>query len=288
MPDNARPSLIKPPAGVYTRRTILKMAGATAAAVAAGGVLAACGGGSASPSGSAKPSLAPVGGAFNLFTWAGYDGTGVPAMDGFYADKKIGLNVKYISNENLETFLKAPGSEEWDASSNNQGDCEYGFSQGIQSEITVDEVPALANMIDFFKNGEFWKVRDGVYNSVPWTFGPIGICTRKDKLPGGVPSYDTLFDPKLKGRIGTYDDALNMISTAACATGNDPHFLTRDQLNGPVKEWLVMLKPQLKVLSTSIGDQINLLLAGDVDVESWGSSGSCSRPGSRATRTSRS
>jgi spermidine/putrescine-binding protein len=38
-------------------------------------------------------------------------------------------------------------------------------------------------------------------------------------------------------------------------------------LNGPVKDWLVKLKPQLKVLSTSIGDQINLLVAGDVDIE---------------------
>jgi spermidine/putrescine-binding protein len=34
-----------------------------------------------------------------------------------------------------------------------------------------------------------------------------------------------------------------------------------------VKEWLTKLKPQLKVLSTSIGDQLNLLESGDVDIE---------------------
>jgi spermidine/putrescine-binding protein len=273
---------LRPPSGVYTRRSFLRLSAGAVAAVGAGGVLAACGSGSsptptaastaaATSAATAVPTAAPtaaaVGGPFNLFTWAGYDGTGVPAMDKFYAGNKIQLNPKYISNENLETFLKAPGADQWDASSNNQGDCEYGYSQGIESEITVAEVPALGTMMDFFKNGDFWKIRDGVYNSVPWTFGPIGINTRKDKVPGGVPSYEALFDAKLKGRIGTYDDALNMVSLGACATGNDPHLLTREQLNGPVKDWLVRLKPQLKVLSSSIGDQVNLLLSGDVDIE---------------------
>ncbi len=266
MSQDLRPSVIRPPNGVYTRRSFLRYAGGAAAAIGAGGVLAACGAGaSPSPSGSAKPTLAPVGGPFNLFTWAGYDGKGV--IDNWYSTSKIELNVKYISNENLEVFLKAPGSDQWDASSDNQGDCEYAFSQGISSEITVDEVPALGKMMDFFKNGEFWKVRDGVYNSVPWTFGPIGINTRTDKVAGGIPTYETLFDSKYTQRIGTYDDALNMISLGACATGNDPHLLTKDQLNGPVKDWLVRLKPQLKVLSASIGDQVNLLMSGDVDIE---------------------
>ena len=102
---------------------------------------------------------------------------------------------------------------------------------------------------------------------MPWTYGPIGLNYRKDKLPNGVPSYELLFDPKMKGRVGAYDDALNMISMAACATGTDPHYLTSAELNGPVKEWLVMLKPQLKSLTTSIGDQVNLLTSGDVDIE---------------------
>jgi spermidine/putrescine transport system substrate-binding protein len=271
------------PDGVFTRRQFLYIAGGTVAVTAAGTVLAACGTSAttaptaaptaaaptAAPTAapSAAPSAGAVGGDFNLFTWAGYDGKGVPAMDKFYADNKINLNVKNISNEVLENFLKAPGSEMWDASSDNQGDTEYAFTSGISSEITVDEVPALAKMYPFFKDNAFWKVRDGVYNSVPWTWGPIGINTRKDKVPDGIPTYEVLFDPKFTGRIGTYDDALNMVSTAAVATGNDPNFLTRDQLNGPVKDWLLKLKPQLKVLSTSIADQLNLLISGDVDVE---------------------
>jgi spermidine/putrescine-binding protein len=192
-------------------------------------------------------------------------------IDDWYQQNNIALDVKYISNENLVNFMKSPGSEKWDASSVNQGDAEYLFANKVSSPITVDEVPALGTMLPFFKDGTFWKVSDGVYNSVPWTWGPIGINTRPEKVPAdALKSWQGLLDPKWKGRIGTYDDALNMISAASVATGNDPGKLTLDQLNGPVKDFLVKLKPQLKVLSTSIGDQVNLLVSGDVDIEILG------------------
>ena len=84
----------------------------------------------------------------------------------------------------LENYLKTPAGKDWDASSNNQGDCEYGYTAGIESPISVEEVPALGKMYDTFKNGPFWNVCDGIYNSVPWTWGPIGINTRTDKVPG--------------------------------------------------------------------------------------------------------
>lgn len=281
---------LRPPQGVYSRRYFLKVSAAGAVTVAAGGFLAACSSAASSlaPSASSagspaasmpsspaspapsfvQPSLGAVGGTYSMFTWAGYDGKGIPEIDAWYKQNNVQLDVKYISNENLVTFMKSPGSEKWDSSSVNQGDAAYIFQAGVSSPVFVSEVPALANMYDFFKNGSFFKIADGVYSCVPWTWGPLGINTRPDKVPAdALKSWNGLLDPKWKGRIGTYDDALNMISTACCATGKDPAVLTSADLNGPVKDWLVKLKPQLKVLSTSIGDQINLLVSGDVDIE---------------------
>jgi spermidine/putrescine-binding protein len=271
------------PDGVFTRRQFLYLAGGTVAVTAAGTVLAACGASattaptaapSAAPSGgtggcpTVTPSTAKVGGTFNNFTWAGYDGVGVPEMDKFFADNGIQMNKKAISNENRVTYFKSPAGQEWDASSLNQGEGNYHYSQGIAAPISVAEVPALAKMYDFIKETPLFKICDGTYNAVPWTFGPLGINTRPDKVPAdALESYEGLFDAKWKGRIGTYDDALNMISLGAVATGKDPAKLTRDELNGPVKDWLKRLQPQLKVLSTSIGDQVNLLASGDVDIE---------------------
>ncbi len=270
---------IKPPPGVYTRRMFMRMAGATTVLAASGNVLAACGAGAASPSTIGAPSptagapsptagdpsptaAAVVGGDVNVFTWGGYEGSGI--IDDWYASNSLKLNVKAITLPGgIPTTIQQGG---WDASSANQGDAEYYHGLGISSEITVDEVPALAKMLPFFQEGSFWKIRDGVYNSVPWTWGPIGFMARPDRIPeGSIKSYWDLTKPEFKDRLGTFDDPLNMIATGAVANQLDPGALTREQLNGPVRDYLEKLVPNLKILAASLGDQINTLAAGDVD-----------------------
>src|SRR3990172_2799102 len=221
-------SPLRPPAGVYNRRHFLRITAAGVVTVAAGGVLAACdlgssatgtpgesstGAGSSPTGGAATPGA--VGGTLSLFTWAGYDGKGVKTFDDWYASSGIELDVKYISNENLLNFMKSPGSEKWDGSSVNQGDAEYFYAQGVTSAITAAEVPAFNDMYDFFKDGPLFKVSDGVYNSVPWTLGPLGINTRPDKVPAdALRSWEGLLDPKWQGRVGAHDSSLHTISTA--------------------------------------------------------------------------
>jgi spermidine/putrescine-binding protein len=269
---------IQRPKGVITRRQFLYIAGGTVTVAATGGVLAACGGGSPSPIPSAaasggSPSPIPsaaactdVGGKFSLFTWAGYSGVEVPAMKAWWDSGKITLNEKNVSNEQMVTFMKAPGYEGWDAFTINQGDNQYYFGQGIMSEVSVDEVPALAKMYKGVRDNPIFKIRDGVYNAVPWTMGPLGINYIKGKIDP-VASYAEVLEPRFKNRVGCYDDALNMIATAACAVKLDPAVLTREQLSGPVKDWLVALRPQLKLISPSLGDQLTTLVGGDVDLQ---------------------
>jgi spermidine/putrescine-binding protein len=256
----------KAPPGVYSRRTFLRFAGATGILAATGGVLAACGGnggGSSATVGAATAGTTePVGGTFNIFTWGGYEGKGI--IDDWYKQEGIKLNAKPITTPGgIPPTIQQGG---WDASSANQGDAEYYYALGISSKITVDEVPALAKMYPFFRDGSFWKIEDGVYNSVPWTWGPIGVTARSDRIPEGtIKSYWDLTQPQYKNRLETFDDPLNMISTGACAAGLDPGKVTRDQLNGPIKDYLTQLRPNLKILATSLGDQITNLVGGDVD-----------------------
>jgi len=267
--------LLRPPEGVYTRRAFLRVAGTGAIAVAGGGLLAAClpsggatsapsvGGSSAVPSGAgASPSAGAVGGDFNIFTWGGYEGSGI--IDDWYSANGLKLNAKAISTPGgIPTTIQQGG---WDASSVNQGDAEYYAELGIASEITVDDVPALARMLPFFRDGALFKIRDGVYNSVPWTWGPIAFMARPDRIPEGtITSYFDLTKPEFAGRLETFDDPLNMVATGAVANGLNPGALTREELNGPVRDYLVQLQPSLKILAGSIGDQVNNLVAGDVD-----------------------
>ena len=258
---------IQLPAGVVTRRRFLYIAGGTITVAATGGFLAACGasGSSASPVPSAQ-ACTDVGGELALFTWAGYEGTDVAAMKAWWDKSGIKPNVKFVGNENMVTFMKAPGHESWSAFTVNQGDNNAYFETGIMSEISVDEVPEMAGMYTGIKDNPIFKLRDGVYNAVPWTMGPLGINYIKGKIDP-VTSYDDVLAPRFKNRVGCFDDALNMIATAACAVSLDPAVLTRDQLNGPVRDWLVALRPQLKLISPSLGDQLTTLVSGDVDLQ---------------------
>ena len=279
---NKRP--LNAPDGVISRRHFLYIAGGTVAVTVGAPILAACGA-SATPAPTAAPTTAPtavpsgvpcptvtpsttaIGGPLNMFTWAGYEGAGVAEMEQWYKDNNIQLNVKNISNEDPIAFFKSPAGQDWDAGSLNQGETWYNYDQGVLAAVSVEEIPAFKKMYPFFQESDLFKICDGVYYAIPWTAGPLLINTLPEKVPAdALESYEGLFDPKWKGRIATYDDALNMISLGAVATGNDPGKLTREQLNGPVSEWLKRLVPQLKVLATSIGDQVNLLVSGDVDI----------------------
>ena len=182
------------PKGVFTRRDFLRISAAGAITVAAGGLMAQRI--SAQPAAAASPLVGCTpGGPLNLFTWQGYEGTGVPTMDAFYADNGIELNMTPIGNENLLQVMKSPGGETWDAFSVNQGDNGYYYSQGILSPIHVEEVPNLATMYPAILDNPIWKVGDGLYNAVPWTFGPIGINYLKSKYPDGINAYAAALDP---------------------------------------------------------------------------------------------
>jgi len=250
--------------GVFTRRDFLRISAAGAVTVAVGGALSRSVLAQPAPAASPLVGCTP-GGPLNLFTWQGYEGMGVPSMEAFYADNDIQLNITPIGNENLLVVMKSPGGENWDAFSVNQGDNGYYYSQGVLSPIHVDEVPNLAKMYPQVADNPIWKVGDGLYNAIPWTFGPIGINWLKSRIPDGIDAYAAALDPAY--RVGTYDSSLNMVSTAACAVGLDPGALTREQLNGPVKEWLMAVRPQLKVISTSLGDQLTVLLSEEVDFQ---------------------
>jgi spermidine/putrescine-binding protein len=129
--------------------------------------------------------------------------------------------------------------------------------------MTLEQVHGLAGLMSAFQ-GTPWKNDDGTYNGVPWTWGFTGLTYNVSNVPEPK-SWQDILDPQYKGRVSTIDGAMNNVATAAIAVGIDPDTMTTDQLNGPVKDWLLKLKGQIRALAPSIGDQISLLVSGDVD-----------------------
>ena len=134
---------------------------------------------------------------------------------------------------------------------------------GLIRPMTVEEVPGLTGLMPAFQVDP-WKNADGTYNAAPWTWGFSGLTYRTDRVPAPKSWHDIL-DPKYKGRVSTVDGALNNVALGSLAVGIDPDTLTTAQLNAEVKDYLVQLRGQIRALAPSIGDQISLLVSGDVD-----------------------
>jgi len=248
-----------------TRRTFLKVGTGGLMALGAGGILAACG--SSSSSSTSSSTTAKVGGEFYIYTYEGYD-----LMKPFAGwRKQVGIDQKnkfIAGGEDIAVVIKSPAGKKIDASSVNQAFNSYWGRLGLLSDISVDEVPGLADMYPFFRDSPIWKNPNGTYNSIPWTWGAVALNYAKGKPKPG--SWNDLLDPSLKGRVSTLDDAYNNVSIAAIALGLDLTHITPDQLNGPIKDWLMRLKANVKTFAGSIGDQVNLLAGGEVDYMSVG------------------
>ena len=86
--------------------------------------------------------------------------------------------------------------------------------------LSSKDVPSLAKMYPYFRDNPIWRWAraSDTWNSVPWTWGAIGVNYLSDKVAKPT-SWDVLIDPKNRGRVGTYDDAYNNVSIAAIARG---------------------------------------------------------------------
>ncbi|HEX3300208.1 MAG TPA: ABC transporter substrate-binding protein [Actinomycetota bacterium] len=244
------------------RRRFLALGGGTALA----GLLAACGLSSSSSStpGTAAPtSLPPVGGDLNLYVWEGYD-IPDPSFKKWLDSQNITEHTKFITQpEEVPTVLKGPGGDKWDMSYGDNVVLSYYKELGLLTPMTVDQVPGLNGLMSAFQSAP-WKNDDGTYNGVPWTWGFTGLTYNVDNVPAPK-SWNDILDPSYQGRVSTIDGAMNNVATASIAVGIDPDTMTTDQLNGPIKDWLVKMKGQIRALAPSIGDQISLLVSGDVD-----------------------
>jgi len=249
---------------VLDRRRFLLLSGGAAMA----SVLAACGlsnnnnGTTVSPA-AASASLPPVGGPINLYVWEGYD-VPDPSFKKWLKSQNLVEHVKYITQpEEVPTVLKGPGGDMWDMSYGDNVVLSYYKQLGLLTPMTLDQVPGLTGLMSAFQTAP-WKNDDGTYNGVPWTWGFTGLTYNVSNVPNPK-SWQDIFNAKYKGRVSTIDGAMNNVATAAVALGIDPDTMTTDQLNGPVTGWLKQLVAQTRTLANSIGDQISLLVSGDVD-----------------------
>lgn len=203
-----------------------------------------------------------IGGRLDVYTWEGYELKSQAAA--WRKQNGVKLNVVGYIGQGSDVLakIKSPAGKGIDLSSADPSVIDLFKKAGIMTPITVQEVPALKQLYPFFQRAP-WRNPDGTYAAVPWTWGPLGLTYR----PGVVPtpkSWDVMFSPKYKGRVGLLDDS-SLLGNAAVNLGFRVSRLTPAQLE-KCKRYMIRVLKQAKTLSPTFGDIVTLLASGEIDM----------------------
>jgi spermidine/putrescine-binding protein len=259
------------PSQRFTRRELLRLGGAAAAALGAAPVLAACGS-SGSSSSSPSPgagSSASVAGTVNFFSWQGYDLLDIAAMKTFRKKNNITLHSTYIANSNdpIAKFTTGGGKGIYNLGTYDAG---YGpsWSQlGILSAVDLAKVPNFRNVYPIFQHGPVssrWWHFNGQQWGFPFTWGVQGINYQANKIAAPT-SYRDLLAPSYKNKIGVMDDVVAAVTIGAHVLGifRVDSLYTKSQLAQIIAFWAQMKKNARLVIS-SYGNMGDLLASGEI------------------------
>lgn len=196
--------------------------------------------------------------------WQGYD-EGL-ATENFLEENDIALETTYIgNNDEIVSRLTAGGVGQVDIVTPYMGYIPLLAAAGLIDPIDESLVPNLADCEPVFRD-DANVVLDGVRYAVPFTWGSAPMMYDPAVTGGPPASWEELWKPEYKGKVGMMDDPIgNMMLAALLATDAEiPTRLTMDQLK-QAEEYLIRLKKeQVRVIAVSWGDLADALARGDV------------------------
>ena len=275
--------------GRYSRRQMLKAAGAGALGISFSGFLAACGAAGTNPgSGGTTTGAAAVGsaqwwakqkktGTLDFGNWPYYidvtnHGKSHPSLHQFTA--ATGIKVNYLENiQNNDSFYAK-------ISPTLQGGQSTGYDIIVMTngwyltELISHKwlIPLDLDLIPNFKKYAGQLFKDPAYDphntyTVAWQSGFTGIGYDPNKTGREITSVRDLFDPKFKGHIGMMSDNTELGSLGLLALGIDPTTSSRDDWNKAADK-LKQQRPMVRQYYDQ--SYINALERGDVWItQAW-------------------
>jgi spermidine/putrescine transport system substrate-binding protein len=234
--------------GASTRRTFLKVAGATGAT----GLLSGCilgGQGGGGGSGGGTPTL-------NILTWEEYGAKDLVKPIEDQLDVNIEIT-KSTSSAGMFSTWKAGQYKQHDIAIPNNNYVTKFVAADIVDPVPSDIVTHQKDIYDTFQQfAETQFTKDGKLYGVPIRFGWYGYSYDSRAIPKHEESYDVLFSKKfkgvnLKGKVIMYDNHFKAMSAAALYLGYKKAFegkkvtLSPQQLK-KVKRTMIDQKPLLQ------------------------------------------
>lgn len=241
-----RPFNVLVPKGM-SRRSLLKLLGASAAASAIG----IKGAQAADP--------------MNLFTWTTYGEQ--PFVD-FSAEKGAAVRPTfYSSSDEMIAKLRGGGSSLYDMVVPIQSYVPLMVEVGLIKPMDKTRLTHLPDLFPAFLDTPQWDVK-GEFYGAPFVWGANAIAYNK-ATTGDIDSLDALFDPKFKGQIGMRDEPEDSLAIGALKLGiKKPYSMDENELQ-EVKKLMISQKPLVRSYWKSIAEVQTMLASGEVAL-SWG------------------
>jgi len=216
------------------------------------------------------PSLRPAcaqpkpSGVINFMSWEGYDFPN--EMKAWKEANGVELQSTYMgSHDDIHAKILGGGGEGLDLITYGSSYKQLYRELKILQPIDAARIPNLANLLPFFASDvqNIWVEPDGTRTGVPADWGAVGISYDSSVIKEAPTSYEILFDPQYKGKVGMPDDPLGAYGQAAHVLGLDSARMTESDFK-TVTDWLKELAKQTKGISASYGDVSTRFIAGDI------------------------
>jgi putative spermidine/putrescine transport system substrate-binding protein len=268
-----------------TRREFVKRAaGFSSVAVFGGGLVAACGGddeaapetsaGGTAGSATTAERLGP--GSLTFVGWEGYDATQpetFPNTIAWMEDQELEITSTYIANGGPEMLSKiqasSPGT--YDLTTPAHIDMGILIAAGVLDPIDPVQVPNLETILPVMRDQAAFRGADGTLYGVPFTYSFQTPLYNADRVPPLETLAELVENPEYKGRSTHSDTSRNFTWIAQIlGFGNpDPNHITREELE-ECKEYARRVIANARTLASSLGDILQLMIAGDVDYSTNG------------------
>lgn len=243
-----------------------------AIAVSTTAILSACG---SSSSGGGDATAAATGNArdckaLRLYDW---EGQAPPALLGPF-EKKYGVPVKVsymTSAAEALAKLAAGGTKQIDLISNEASVLKPSVEAGVLKPIDVSKIPEFNKLFKF--DAKPFEVEGETYG-VPSLWGVNKFLYSTEVLNAAPTSWNELWSPKLKDKVGLWED-VSMLYIGAAVLGYDKNpeqlwNLSQEQLDN-IRDKMLELKGNVRSVWNSGGDLIQLMANEEVAASpDWG------------------
>jgi len=248
------------------RRKFIQFASTAAIATLTTRALSGCASNAPAPSGTDTASPAPSGGkTLRILAWPGYN---EPEVIGDF-EKQFNVKVEfkaYIGGEQMLQFFNQSPRGTFDALISDGEYVKKLVALKALDALTAESLPELKNYYPEYQNFPGF-VQDGKLMAAGTRCGVYGIAYNKKVLkPADVKSWDVLFKPELKGKVGLFDWYLPNMGNASMALfpGNENPYKLDDKQLKQVADWMIKLKPNVSLLTTSVQDINNAFINGNI------------------------